>query len=170
MAIAACGGTATQHTRVFSAAGMRIHFRYPADFRRFSVFSGRGLNVVTVGISHPNPLCPPVCRAFTEDWITVWFYPLSQAVTAREAKPALDRSLSQLFERPMSGTIGTVRGLMIVSYPWTRVPRPNLDATSRFTDIVTGRQRYEIDCQATAANRPRIEAACNEALATLSVS
>jgi hypothetical protein len=146
-AVAACGGTPTQHTRAFSAAGMRIHFRYPADFRRFSVSYGRGVKVVRMGIPRRPDLCPPVCRAYTVDSITVVLLPPLWAVTARKAKPALDRSLSQLLERPMAGTISTVRGgLMIVSYPWTLVPEPHLGATLRVTDIATGRQLYEIEC------------------------
>jgi hypothetical protein len=157
VAIAACGGKAVQQTRVFSAAGMRIHFRYPADFRRRSVSFCHCANLARVGVS-------------ATDTITVIAFKLPRAITAREAKPTVDRSLSQLLERPMSGMIGTARGLMTISYPWTGVPEPHLGASSRFTDILTGRQRYEIDCEATAANFHKIDAACNQALTTVSVS
>jgi hypothetical protein len=64
---------------------------------------------------------------------------------------------------------GEIAGLPSLSVDAIAVPTPE-DGQSRYTVLFEGDQEYLINCQSTPAGRPEIEAACDLALETLTVT
>lgn len=64
---------------------------------------------------------------------------------------------------------GEIAGFPSLSLDAVAVPTPE-DGESRYTVLFEGDQEYTINCQSTPAGRPEIEAACDLALETLTVT
>jgi hypothetical protein len=85
-----------------------------------------------------------------------------------QAKQEADQLLQQL-DRSAEAQPGEISGLPSLSLDAIAVPTPE-DGESRITVLFEGDQEYVINCQSTPAGRPEIEAACDLALETLTVT
>ena len=149
-------------TRLFSAPSFAIHFRFPAAFRvrRTSKrVTGKGAAaVVAVG---------------PYDGLFIYRFHLRLAVTAQhidEVKAETDRALSATSGQLLSSTPGTVGGRPALSYPPFPVKGLPVAVTDRITDVFVGADEYELNCQYTAGHAQTIVRACNDMLATLTIS
>ena len=182
LAVAGCGSSnhgiknvtvsttsAGQGVKVFSAAGMALHFKFPGSFRviklaRMKREAGKNQHSTqaAVGVGAYDLLV--LARFGDAEPMPV------TAKTISRRKGNIDHLLSSVFARPMDGTVTAVGGMPALSYP--RVPTVGLPvaATTRVITLFVGHDEYELECQATASKLAVIEAACNQMLSTLTVS
>jgi hypothetical protein len=186
LAIAACGGASTTTTtktvtgpgnvnerpskasgavQTFNAPGMAIHFQYPASFRAVSLAPSRRTAGTTARATHS------AIAIGQYDLLIVSRYPgLRIRVTARDiaaVKPQFDTGISRVLGRKVRGRVGTAGGLPAIFWPREPVVGLPVTATVMIANVFVGRDEYELQCQATPAGLPAIEAACRQMLATL---
>ncbi len=155
-------------TRTFSAAGMAISFSYPADFHIVHLAGSKRLagNIA-------QALHAAVGTGVYDLLIVSRFPKRPVAVTTqniRRLQPQFDDAVSSALGRRVTSVVRTVGGLPALAYPPAPIVGLPVAATSRITDAFVGHDQYELDCQYTANGAARINAACDQMLATLRVS
>jgi hypothetical protein len=85
-------------------------------------------------------------------------------------KQNTDRLLTSLLGRQMSGTVGTIAGEPALTYPREPTVGLPVTATVQILNVFVGKDEYELECQATPPRLARIEAACQQMVATMTVS
>jgi hypothetical protein len=152
----------------FSAAGIALHFSYPSALRPTPLAPSRRVAGSTSNSTHAAVGVGPY------DLLIVSHFPnLGISVTAANIArlaPGIDQIFSQVAGRAMRGTIGTVGGLPALSFPPFAVQGLPVAATARVTNVFTGRNEYELQCQSTPAHRAIIAQACAQMLATVSTT
>jgi hypothetical protein len=179
-AAAACGGGQTKGfqpvsvqqqkavngTKPFQAPQMAITFLYPASFRTIQIN-----NVVNTAGNTKNSSIAAV-GTDGANFLAVSRTPIPIALNAgnmRQALPVFDSLMSRLTKQSMSGKVLGLDGVAAIAYP--RVPIPHLKGvTSRIVFVFVGKDRYELQCQATKSGLGAIEKACDQMLSTLKVS
>jgi hypothetical protein len=181
-ALAGCGSSARRsisselptpragaNSEVFSAPNMSVHFDYPKDFQPIRLAPETRLegdptsrdSRAAVGISG-------------YDMLIVGRYPLTHAsITATNIdryKPQFDKLVSNLVRKPVSSTVHSVNGVVYLLWPREPISGLPVAVTVQIANAFTGGVEYELQCQATAQNLTKIDAACTHMLATLSTS
>jgi hypothetical protein len=161
--ISACGDDSDVST--FEREGFPFTFEYPGDFELsedvgFSQSLGQQSeeDTVALGIDDDDAL---ILQSFT----------LNLEVTADNlslAKREFDRLLQQV-DPSADGEEGTIAGFPSLTYDAVDLTTPE-DGISRYTVFFEGDQEYLINCQSTPAERDQIEAACDQALETLTAT
>jgi hypothetical protein len=151
--------------QTFNAPGMAIHFQYPASFRAVKLAPSRRTAGTAARATHS-------AIAIGEyDLLIVSRYPgLRIPVTARNiaaVKSQFDVGISRVLGRKVRGSVGTAGGLPAIFWPREPVVGLPVKATVMIANVFVGRDEYELQCQATPAGLPAIEAACRQMLATL---
>jgi hypothetical protein len=194
LAIAACGGSGGSSTttititrtstgpgnvnerpssapggkRTFKAPGMAIHFQYPASFHAVKLAPSRR----TAG-STARATQSAIAIGDYDLLIVSRYAGLRVPVTARNiaaVKPQFDAGISRVLWRKVSGKVGTAGGLPAIFWPREPVLGLLVKATVMIANVFADRNEYELQCQATPAGLPAIEAACREMLATLTLT
>ena len=179
LALAGCGGSshptlrnvgasstsAGAGVKRFSAAGMALHFDYPASFRVIQL----GPTKRVAGNNHRGTHAAVGLGPY--DLLSISRFPgLPIPVTAANIstlKVGFDRLMSRVFGRVMTGTLGTAGGRPAIF--WPRMPTPGLavSASTETANVFVGSDEYEIECQATPPRLAAIKAACRALFATL---
>jgi hypothetical protein len=179
-AAAGCGGGGTKGfhpvsvqqqkavngTKAFAAPQMAITFQYPARFRAVKIES-----VVNEAGNTKNSTIAAVGTGET-DFLAVSRTPIPVALNAanlHQALPLFDSLMSRLTRQSVNGKALDLDGAAAIEYP--RVPIPRLNGvTSRIIFVFVGKDRYELQCQATKSGLDTIEKACNQMVSTLKVN
>jgi hypothetical protein len=179
-AAAGCGGGGTKGlqpvsvqqqkavngAKTFGAPQMAITFLYPASFRAIRIN-----NVVNTAGKTKNSSIAAV-GTDGANFLAVSRTPIPVALNAgnmHQALPAFDSLMSRLTRQSISGKVLDLDGAAAITYP--RVPIPRLTGvTSRIIFVFVGKDRYELQCQATKSGLGAIEKACDRMLSTLKVS
>lgn len=161
-ATAGCGGGEGDGTETFDRDGFGFTFEYPSSFDESADVSfASGAGDVTAE--------EDVAIALDEsNGIILSRYELNIEVTAQnagEVKGELDGVMSQLAGRELSGERVEVGGFPGYEYAFDLDEPP--DGRSRFLILFDGRTEYAINCQSTPAQRAEVDAACQQALDTL---
>lgn len=166
-ALAACGGSGGSSTdgedvATFAQDEYPFTFEYPAGLESSDDVSfnkqlggGASLDNTALGIDDSNALL-------------IQHYALDLQVTEEnidQAKVELDALLAQI-DPGASAETGQIGGFPSLSYEAITVSEPP-DGESRITALFEGDQEYYLNCQSTPEFRDEIDAACDQALATL---
>jgi hypothetical protein len=171
LGLAACGsdsgGSSDSTTASASSAstfdedGFGITFEYPSDWDLeddVSIDSELGSSadaIKAVGIDDSNG-------------IIIESYTLNQAVTADnigDAKSELDNLIKQVAP-DATGTTGETGGFPSVTFEDVPLTTPT-DGQSTLVAVFDGESEYLINCQSTPDHRDEVEAACDQAIATV---
>jgi hypothetical protein len=159
------GGGSGLAVKTFSAAGIALHFTFPASLRTMQLAQSKRVAGNAARATHA------AVGTGNYDLLIVTRFPRRPIpVTARNLhalKPQFDRAMSAALGQPIAAATGTVGGLPALSYPPAAVEGLPVKATSRITEVFVGDDEYELNCQYTAKGAPTITAACNQMLATL---
>jgi hypothetical protein len=157
---------AVNGTKAFGAPQMAITFLYPASFRAIQIN-----NVVNAAGNTKNSSIAAV-GPDKSNFLAVSRTPIPVAINAgnmHQALPLFDSLMSRLTGQSVKGKSLDLQGATAIVYP--RVPVPRLTGvTSRITFVFVGKDRYELQCQATKSGLATIDKACNQMLSTLKVS
>lgn len=153
--------------KTFRAPGMAIRFKFPPAFALKVARSER----VAGNTSRASQAAVGVGRY---DLLIVSRFPKRPIpVTAsnlQRLRPQFDRAVSAALGHTVTSTVTTVGGLPALAYPPAPVSGLPVDAASRITEVFVGDDEYELNCQYTPRGAARVQAACDEMLATLSVT
>jgi hypothetical protein len=181
LVLAGCGGsshrtitdvTATSGTpgaggggKSFTARGMAVRFTYPSAFRTVRLAQSKRTagnasraSHAAVGIGVYDLL---IVTRFPNRPIPVTHRNISRL------RAQFDAAISSALGRRLTSTIETVDRLPALAYPPAPVVGLPLKATSRITEVFVGHDEYELNCQYTPKAAARINAACDQMLATL---
>ena len=165
-----CGGDDTDEAgsggdggKTFSDDRFSLTFTYPEDLTEGEVSKidesageGKAVARAAVGLDSDN-------------LILVTKYNLNAAVTAAnlpDVMPELDGVVSELAGSPVSGEVTEVGGLPAARYDVVALDEP-AEGESRLVYLFDGAVEYQLNCQSTPEKRAELNAACDQALATL---
>ena len=152
---------------VFSAAGMALHFNYPAAFHPIVLATDKTAGDTSKG-THAAVGLDGV------DFIRVSRFPgLPFEVTHSNInayRPGFDRLVSSVVGQQATSRVGSAGGRPALF--WPTVPQTVAGGTVDLTlfNVFVGHDEYELTCQASAAHRTAIDAACQQMIQTLRVS
>ena len=158
---AACGGGGGDGTETFEEEGFAFTFEYPDSFEDVtdisfsSTVGGASRDNKGVGLDDRNA-------------IVVSRYDLDIAVTAQnvtQVKPELDDVMSQAIGMDVSGKQVEIGGFPGFEYTFDLEEPP--EGRSRFFALFDGKTEYTLNCQSTPQKRDELEAACQQAVDTL---
>lgn len=167
LALGACGSSSSssssssEDVSTFEQDGYPFTFDYPSDFEvtndvSFDSELGSGTaDSTAIGLDESNAIL--LQRAT-----------LNLAVDSdniNQAKAEFDGLLNQV-DPGASGETGETAGYPSLSYDAVSVPKPE-GGESRITVLFDGDQEYVVNCQSTPDQRDAIDAACDQAFATL---
>ena len=169
-AFAACGdddGDGGDGNATFEREGFPFTFEYPDSFElRENVTVGQTLG------GESDEVDDRVALALDDDNLIAVERVALEVVVDESNLDQAKQELDQLFQQvdpSAESQPGEIAGLRSLSLDAIAVPTPE-DGESRFTVLFEGDQQYVIACQSTPAGRPEIEAACDLALETLTVT
>jgi len=160
VSLAACGGD-SDDSSTFEQDDYPFTFEYPADFESSddvsidTTLGGSLEDTIALGVDDSNGI---ILQRTT----------LGVEVTEEnldQAKSEFDGLVAQI-EPGASGEAGETGGFPSLTYGAIPLPTPP-EGESRLTILFEGDQEYVLNCQSTPENRDEINAACDEALATL---
>ena len=160
-ATAACGGGGGDGTETFEEEGFPFTFEYPGsledvtDVSFSSTVGGAAQDNKGVALDDDNA-------------IVVSRYDLNVAVTAQnveQVKAELDEVMSQASGMDVSGKQVEIGGFPGFEYTFELEEPP--EGRSRFFALFDGRTEYTLNCQSTPEKRDELEAACQQAVDTL---
>jgi hypothetical protein len=168
LGLAACGSdsggssdSTTASASTFDEDGFGITFEYPSDWDLeddVSIDSELGSSandIKAVGIDDSNG-------------IIIESYTLNEAVTDDNidaAKKELDNLIKQVAP-DATGTIGETGGFPSVTFEEVPLTTPT-DGQSTLVAVFDDESEYLINCQSTPDHRDEVEAACDQAIATV---
>jgi hypothetical protein len=160
---AGCGGSSSDN-ETFDEEGYSISFEHPSDFKEVEDVSIAS----TAGAASKDTKA----RGLDErNLLLVSRYDLNVAVTSEnlsEVRGELDHVVSQAADQELSGTQIEVGGLPGYEYAFDLDSRPPV--SSRFIVLFDDRTEYTLNCQSTAERRDEVEAACRQAVDTLTTN
>jgi hypothetical protein len=160
VALAGCGGSSSD-TATFDEDGYSIVFEHPSSFEEIDDVSIAS----TAGAASKDTKA----RGLDErNLLIVSRYDLNVSVTEEnvaDVKAELDDVISRAADQELSGTEIEVGGLPGYEYAFDLDSRPPV--TSRFIVVFDDREEYTLNCQSTEERREEVEAACQQAVDTL---
>ena len=159
--LAGCGGGSSSDTGTFDEDGYSIVFEHPSAFEDVEDISIAS----TAGAASKDTKA----RGLDErNLLLVSRYDLNVAVGKEdlsEVEAELDDVLSKAADQELSGTEIEVGGLPGYEYAFDLDSQPPV--SSRFVVLFDNRTEYTLNCQSTEERRDEVEAACQQALDTL---
>ncbi len=164
-ALVGCGDSADPEDRAtFAQDAYPFTFEYPASFEASddvsidTTLGGSLEDTTAVALDESNI----ILLQHTELNVEV-----SEA-NIDQAKDEFDALVAQI-DPATKGEIGEAAGFPSLTYEVIHVPTPP-DGESHITVLFDGDQEYVVNCQSTPEGRDEINAACDEALATLAAT
>lgn len=168
--VAGCGGDDSTESgsggdggKTFSDDRFSLTFTYPGEMKKGEV------NKVEESAGGGKAVARAAVGLDSDNAILLTKYDLNVAVTAAnlpDVLPELDGVVSRLAGAPVSGEVTEVGGLPAAQYDVVALDEP-AEGESRLVYLFDQAVEYQVNCQSTPAKRAELNAACDQALATM---